>query len=150
MYSEASKEWKSVRLPGSVTFCRAFGEWAAFVMAEGSTAERRKEAAGKTHEDVNPELGASIDAILDHTGRYFPGALDLYNASTARSYVLTTGVRDSEPLLIAGDILYFRVNDGLYRADLGALSSMDMSDATPVVSDPRILNVHWAFLSRPE
>jgi hypothetical protein len=139
VYSASNPGWKTVRVPGSVSFCRAFGSWAAFVVAEGPSTKSQGEGEAEGYRDIN--------AILDHTGRYFPGTLFLYDSATDQSYKVNTGRRDSEPLLIAGSTLYFRVDASLYRTELQGSSVLNLADAKLVLTDPRIANVHWAFLS---
>jgi hypothetical protein len=145
IYSTTNPRWKTISVPGSVSFCRAFGSWAACVVAEGPSAKVPGEGPQEQYKDINPELGKSINAILDHTGLYFPGMLFLYDAATDQSYKVDTGRRDSEPLLITGNTLYFRVENSVYRVDLQGTAVLHSADAKPVLTDPRIANVHWAF-----
>jgi hypothetical protein len=149
IFSTANPRWKTISVPGSVSFCRAFGSWAACVVAEGPSIKAPGEGPQEQYyKDINPELGRSIDAILDHTGLYFPGMLFLYDAATDQSYNVDTGRRDSEPLLISGNTLYFRVDNSVYRVELQGTAVLHLTDGKSVVNDPRVANMHWAFLGR--
>ena len=136
--------WHDVHVPGYVSWPRGFGNWVAYVVAtRGSTGESATSPLG-------PETKTDqTNAEFDESGADFPGKLFLYNAALDRSFTVTTGRRDTEPLLIDDNTLYFRVDSSVYRTELGGSAALNLADAKLVATDPRISNIHWAFLSRP-
>lgn len=133
--------WHTIQVPGSVSWCRAFGNWVTYVVVGGSNNGERAKALQATNE----KEGFTADELLDESGRIFPGKLYLYDSATGRSFTINTGQRDSEPILVSGDTLYFRVNSSIYKKDLGESATIDISDCHLILSDERIVNVHWAF-----
>lgn len=136
VYYRASRAWQTVRVPGSHSWARGTGSWLAYVVAEPF---HGMQSPGK-EERRRSELtqGHSVDEI-------FLDTLFLYNSATGKSYQLDTGQGDSEPLLVSGDKLYYRVNDSIYMATIGAGA---FHNSTLVATDSVLSQAHWAFMGR--
>lgn len=143
IYYKPTQAWQTVNVPGSVSWPRGIGGWIAYVVAD------------KSGDHKNPSNNAEIRAgedkataiELNESGAYFPGILFLFNAATGRQYVINTGARDSEPLFISGTTAYFRVGASVYSAELGRKESIDLAASRLLITDPRLAQVHWAFMS---
>jgi hypothetical protein len=86
---------------------------------------------------------ATIDDLFKRSLYYFPGALHLYDIRSKKRYVINTGIGDSEVLLIEGSAVYYRVDDSLFRAQIG---SNDVQNAVVLLRDENVQVAHWAFL----
>jgi hypothetical protein len=142
VFDKNAGKWTSVQVPGFLSRSRAFGEWIAYVVLD----RREDHKSTRPASEHNESESSLARTELDNSGWYIPGVFFLYNAKTDGRYTITTGQSDSEPLLISGDTLFFRVNTSIYTVDLGGQTSVDLAASHLVISDPRIGQVHWAFL----
>jgi hypothetical protein len=115
IYNRDQKSWSKITVPGSGSWARASGTWLLYVVAE-----------------------------LAQSGPYLPGKLFGYDSATGQSFLLDTGQRDSEALIVHGNTLIFRVNNSLYEAPIGTESA---SGLKPLASDAVLGHAHWAFFS---
>ena len=86
-----------------------------------------------------------IDNVWDDARAYYPGELWIYDIATEKGFQISTGDADSEVLLIANDTVYYRVSDSIFSA---AISGAGLGKPVLVAKDNKIVQVHWAFLSR--
>jgi len=163
VYSNSTRTWRALNVPGSSTRVRSFGRWLAFVVSEAQPWAVPKSnviafdpgvqrvSVGQAGRVLNllatyrGEAAASMDDLFAESTDWFPGVLLLYDVQTGRLYRMETGQGDSEVVLIDGNDVYYRVNTSLYRAKIGADS---VGSPALIVSDPAIGNVHCAFISR--
>lgn len=138
-----TETWRSVNVPGSVSWPRGIGEWIAYVVADKSA--DHKATSRDVDMKANEDIATSVE--LNESGAYFPGMLFLFNTATGRRYVIDTGARDSEPLFISGTTTYFRVGTSIYSAELGTKEYIDLAASHLLSKDPRLAQVHWAFMS---
>jgi hypothetical protein len=73
----------------------------------------------------------------------FPGELLIYNSVSGAMFRISTGEGDSEVLLATDKLVYYRVNDQLFRADLDAGG---LGKPLMIASGEMIVQAHWAFL----
>ena len=85
-----------------------------------------------------------VDAIFSVSASYFPGIVHLYDTRTKAKYTLATGQGDTEILLVSGSTVYYRVNDSLYRGQLGRNT---IQNAVEILQDNNLQLAHWAFLA---
>jgi hypothetical protein len=62
------------------------------------------------------------------------GELSLFNIRTDKKYTIDTGQGDSEILLIDGETVYYRVNDSVYKARIGAAAINARRRSSPEVT----------------
>jgi hypothetical protein len=72
----------------------------------------------------------------------FPDALFLYNIRTQRKYAVQTGQGDSEILLMDGTMVYYRLNDTVYKA---SFEQTAIGMPVEILNDPYIQLAHFAF-----
>jgi hypothetical protein len=107
-----------------------------------------KESPGKAERQqiLDPEDWyrdqAPIDSLFEN---YFPGIIHLYDVRSGRRYRIDTGQGDSEVLLVDGNTIYYRVNDKLFRADIGPSA---IQNPVQIVRNPNVQFAHWAFLAK--
>ncbi|NPU98443.1 MAG: hypothetical protein HPY51_14705 [Candidatus Omnitrophica bacterium] len=143
VFNKRTREWQVVRFKGGKTLIREFGSWLAGFVAED---KRIEESPGKEIRDQLSLKGKIISPfnIRAEVARiYCPGILVLYNADTQQQYEIQTGQGDSEVLLVDDITVYYRVNDEIYRAEIGADRIME---STLLAKDDNIVYVHWAFM----
>jgi len=139
VYNKNTGVWKQLIVPGSVSWARASGPWLLYVVAEPSKTQNspgREERAALAKDEP-------VGDLISGAGVYLPGKLLAYDSRSGQSYTLDTGQGDTEPLLLEGRTLYYRVNDSIYTATIGAGSTQN---PTRVATDPALLQVHWAFV----
>ena len=127
VYSRIRKHWDAVKIPGSASLARVSGPWLLYVVAEPS----------KTQLSPGKQISSS--------GMYFPGKLFAYDSRSGQSYMLETAQGDTEPLVIDGETLYYRVNDSIYMATIGKGS---IQNPTCVATDAVLSEAHWAFVGQ--
>ena len=67
----------------------------------------------------------------------------LYNIRSRQSHRIRTGQGDSEILLVDGDVVYYRVNDTIYKAPIGQKPELN---GTKLFSGPEVQLAHWASM----
>jgi hypothetical protein len=155
IYDKASRNWRKKTFPS--LYIRAFGPWIAMPKLV-----RRRGIDGQGELDLvspGPEFRqkvltpqererdqARVDLLFQGNTFQFPGELSLYNIRTDQKYAIETGQGDSEILLIDGETVYYRVNDSVYKARIGAAA---INDPEKIVSGGNTQLVHWAFLGPP-
>jgi len=161
LYNSEKNQWKTQTFPGRYRGGkRVFGEWlsgyAAYSHQYGYIQKIEKFGAIP---GLKYRLEQSIygNTIFDQRAKelqLFPeGILYLYNMKTFK-YIewdaLENGEHqgDSEILLVQDDTVYYRINDKIYSAAI--LNGEKLGEATLLVEDPRVPDVHWAFLSKQE
>lgn len=127
VYNKNTHAWKHVTVPGSVSWGRVSGPWLLYVLAEPS----------KTQVSPGKQILSS--------GVYFPGKLLIYDSRSDQSYTLETGQGDTEPLVVDGETLYYRVNNSIYTATIGTGA---IQSPTRVAMDDRLSEAHWAFVGQ--
>ena len=98
-------------------------------------------------------FGKTFDERINQFKQFPEGILYLYNMKTFK-YIEWDAFEngehqgDSEILLVQDDTVYYRINDKIYSAVI--LNGEKLGEATLLVEDPRVPDVHWAFLSKQE
>jgi len=156
--SKGSNEWRRVPLPFLRSRVRAFGPWLAAIQAvlpsggpHGSVVVTARTAAGGPESSPGgakrqtEELGGkmTVDDLFRQQLDVFPGELLIYNSVSGAMFRISTGEGDSEVLLATDKLVYYRVNDQLFRADLDAGG---LGKPLMIASGEMIVQAHWAFL----
>ncbi len=89
--------------------------------------------------------GAPFDFRSEFLDRYYPGILYLINTETKNYIEWSTGQGDSEILLIENDLVYYRVNDEIYRAPI--LNGQKLGKTQLLIKNEIVPDIHWAFIS---
>src|SRR5205085_11933669 len=157
IYDKKSQLWHTEDFEGASSSFRGFGSWIAVNQAEANyvvisgVAQPKpvvKESPGKAQRQkiLDPQDWwwdqEPIDALFG--SYYFPGIIHIYDVRSARQYGLATGQGDSEVLLVEGNTIYYRVNDTLYRAEIGPTN---IQNPIELVRDENVQLAHWAFLA---
>jgi hypothetical protein len=100
----------------------------------------RRNVVNSTSSD---KFRVTIDSRFQDSAFYFSGDLTLYNIDSQREYTIKTGQGDSEILLVQDDTVYYRVNDTLYKAQIGQTK---IGDPQRILQDDLVQLSHWAFI----
>lgn len=82
---------------------------------------------------------------FNDTNDVFPGRLHLFDIDTGKIRAIETKQGDSEILFVDGDTVYYRVNDRLYSASIGA---DEIGPPRQIAKDEIIRDAHYAFMTR--
>jgi len=77
---------------------------------------------------------------------YSEGDLYLYSIKSKNMIKWNTGHGDSEVLLVQDDIVYYRVNDKIFKAPI--IKGETLGEAKLLIQDERVPDIHWAFISK--
>lgn len=158
IYDRRLGTWQSPNLNAGQSV-RGFGPWIATaswvrkrpVGVSVSKEERTKEAKSPGVENrqriLNPTSAneqMSLDEYYEHDAIQYTGDLGLFNIRSKDRYKIRTGQGDSEILLVDGNLVYYRVNDSLFKVSVGG--QQKVVTGTKVVNSPDVQLAHWAFL----
>ena len=147
------------RIKGNQAYLRNFGVWLAGEVVSSNIKVVRDEK-GKVKERINLErvspgieerrksntqTGAPFDdRALRFKKVYYPGILYLYNIHSKEYIEWNTGQGDSEILLVQNRMVYYRINDKIYKASIIGEDKLGKPDL--LIQDERVPDIHWAFL----
>ena len=166
-----NNEWYLKRFKGGLTSFRGYGQWLAgevedynksiYFLERGKPIRydfNRKTPGREFREPYFPSdkemakrggESTSFDARNNRNNDYFPGILLLYNVQT-RSYIEWKTTEkgkpqgDSEIILVENEIVYYRINDKLYKAPI--INGKKLGKSELLVRDERVRDIHWAFI----
>ena len=134
--------WKTLKIEGNRPFVRGFdNDWLAIIIAQQNREARREPP------DVRRSTGVPAEVVFAAEGYRVPGRLLLYNMRTQQQFEITTGVPDSEVLLVREHEVFYRSAANLYRA---TIDEHGLKEPELLVNDEKILDVHWAFWGSAE
>jgi len=147
VHDRQTNRWTAVSIDGSCSRTRIFGPWLASIVQfwhpnhppnPGASNERNVET------DTLPNV-REMYAMFAGQNCFIPGDLALHNLRTGQTIAFHTGQEDSEILRVEGETVLYRVNDTIYQAKIGG---DQLKDATVVVKDEDVPEIHWAFWSK--
>jgi hypothetical protein len=159
IYDRGRGTWSTEHFSGGGSSVRAFKEWLAVNEgdikrdltksdAERKLDERISTGALERQRVVNPQAETkdqfTVDTLFAESSGVFSGAFELLNIRSGKRYRVATGQGDSEVLLVDATAVYYRVNDTLYRAQIGK-DGIERSEQ--LLKDPNVQLAHWAFLA---
>ena len=166
--NKKSEDWRRVPIPFQGALIRGFGRWLGMIETRSSGVARpvgqstvKREDVRIAHESPGAEKrrteeifppyrlspAGTVDDLfrtMHESGTFFPGELAVVNLDTGVQMKMSTGVGDSEIVLVTDDAVYYRVDDALYRRQIAGAS---LGGAVKLAEGPEIVQVHWAFLN---
>ena len=154
VYRKRDRTWHRLPIPAERVFVAGgegtptpwitgFGSYLALTEARTKD-ERRPETAGKAGwRNKRAEHGPSMVERFGEDSVVFPGTLHLYDVDRDRSYAIATNQGDSEILLVEDGMVYYRVNDAIYKCAIGEAS---LGPAQLVAKSEILGDAHWAFI----
>lgn len=159
IFNTQTERWHTMDVEGSSTVVRGFGEWIAGSVA-ASNVELIFDEQGRLKEKIplsrispgiedrrkkGTDTGTPFDLRADFFDLYYPGILFLHNINTGEIIKWNTNQGDSEILLVQDDIVYYRINDKIFKASI--INSESLGESELLVQDERVPDIHWAFIS---
>ena len=154
VYRKSDRTWHQLPIPHERVFVAdgqstpapwltGFGDFLALSEAHTKDAEFPETAGRAAWRNARIATGPSIAERFRQEGVVFPGRLHLYDVAHDRSYTITTNQGDSEILLVEDGIVYYRVNDAIYKCTIGdsALGPAQLLAKSEILGD-----AHWAFI----
>jgi len=147
VHDRQANRWSTITLEGTCSRTRIFGPWLATIVQywnpnhapnPGASNERNVET------DTLPNV-RELYTVFAGQKCSIPGDLALRNLRTGQTIAFHTGQEDSEILRVEGDIVLYRINDTIYQAKI---VGDQLKDATVVVKDEDVPEIHWAFWSQ--
>lgn len=157
---KSMSKWFSFQLKGTNINMRCFGFWLT-----GSVASHNEnitfDSLGRVKEKVEfdrispgkeyrrqkgTSLGTPFDFRTNFNKLYYPGILYVLNAHTQKYIEWNTGQGDSEIILLQDGIIYYRINDEIYKRPI--IEGKELGPEELLIKDPRVPDIHWAFLSQ--
>lgn len=129
--------WETLKIDGNRPFIQGFdNDWLAIIVAQQNWEARREPP------DIRRSTGVPAEVVFAAYGYQVPGRLLLYNMRTHQQLEITTGVPDSEVLLVRENEVFYRSAENLYRA---TIDEEGLKEPELLVKDEKILDIHWAF-----
>ena len=141
--NKETNKWHKHDFKGGSTAIRSFGNyWLA-----GEVKEKKGKRANQFRRGIRKKetrTGSPVKWRLDEYNDFAPGILFCYNADTKKYYEILTNDADSEVLLIDNGIVYYKIYDEIYKAEIG---ENEISKGELLVKDDIVPDIHWAFIS---
>jgi len=162
IYNRKTGNSSTEAFSGGGSSVRVFGPWVVVNEAnvkgqrnDGPSKERPTETqldspgTSRRQKTLNPNdkqrEQATVDSLFRNSGAQFVGTVHLYNANSGKRYRLDTVQGDTEVLLISGTTLYYRVNDTLFKAQIG---ENNIENTQQILRNDNVQLAHWAFLGQ--
>jgi hypothetical protein len=95
-----------------------------------------------THER---DTGPNLRTVMGGAEYVYTGKLSLYDIETGQVFTIETNQGNSEILLVDNQMVYYRINDRLYSAEI---NKSGLGAPQLLATDEIINDVHWAFSKR--
>jgi hypothetical protein len=153
LYHKPENKWFDVEFKGNAPVIMTYGHWLAGMVQDSYDGKRyfpNKTSPGRA---VRDSLYMRYENILKEWtfdewmhGRYRPGILFLLNVDTQKYIEWSTNQGDSEILLVQDEIVYYRVFDEIYKAQIVDGARLGASEL--LVRDRFVVPfIHWAYIS---
>lgn len=149
IYDYDKKDWYMHQIKGNYPSINSYGRWLAGVVYDytGESYNTNKESPGKeTRSKLNSKNPFNADERFSYFHIYSPSILYLFNTYTQKYIEWNTGQGDCEILLVENDIVYYRINDEIYKFPI--LKGEKLGNPELLIKDPQVLDIHWAFISK--
>lgn len=157
--NKVDNHWFGYKIKGNYQVIRGFGKWLAGTVVDENKKfildERGVINDKHVFNRISPGLderrkkeslsGTTFDTRANYVNLYFPGILYLLNIETHKYIELNTNQGDSEILLVEDEIVYYRINDRIYKAMI--IEGKKVGEPKLIIKDDRVPDIHWAFTS---
>ena len=141
--NKVTDQWNKLVCKGDRTRVQYFSDWISGTVINH---DKDKISPGKADRRQEPNsFGPGFDTMTRVLKFYYPGLLFLYHIPSKAYIEWSTGQGDSEVLLVEDDLVYYRVNDQIYRASI--YEGKKLGKPELLLKDNRVPDIHWAFFS---
>jgi hypothetical protein len=160
IYNKINNKWFRFKIKGNNDSMRGYKNWIAGTVVSNNVKLIFNDK-GQLKEKINfnrvspgiekrrqkgTKYGTFFDMRANFYDYYFPGILYLLDVNTLKYIEWETGQGDSEILLVQQDIVYYRINDEIYKAPI--INNEKLGKPILLVKDKEIVpDIHWAFIS---
>ncbi len=150
--------WNNYKIKGNYLSMKGFGEWlTGEITAKNIGSFIKSKVIYKPYNfgNIAPGIenrkrptrvwGEVFDNRAETFGNYYTGILYLLNVPTRKYIEWNTGQGDSEILLVQDEIVYYRINDAIYKTPI--INGEKLGKSELLIKDPRVPDIHWAFIS---
>ncbi|MGA9627512.1 MAG: hypothetical protein WBL65_22310 [Bryobacteraceae bacterium] len=161
LFRKSDKTWRILPAPSEFCMVRGFGRFIGITEVQPNSPRNPRsvgrEGWRKGRSAMGPDLAelfreyqlSAPGATVYHPAPpsavigVFPGRLNLYDVDSEKMYPITTNQADSEVLLVENGVVYYRVSDCLYSAEIrgGEIGAPKLLAKAEEVRD-----AHWAFI----
>lgn len=156
--NKIEEQWFSYLIKGNCQVMRGFGGWLAGTVVSNNmkliTNENGAVTGKEIFDRVSPgklerrkktaSTGTNFDKRVDYYNLYYSGILYLLNIDTRAYIEWNTGQGDSEILLVQDEVVYYRVNDKIYKVPI--VNGEKLGESELLIQDERVPDIHWAFI----
>lgn len=159
IYDKQKHEWFRFTIKRNNDSMRGFGTWLAGSVVSNDLniifdekgrvkdkVEFNRVSPGKeSRRQKGTPTGTPFDFRSTFNNLYYPGILYLLDVPSRNYIEWNTGQGDSEILLVQDEIVYYRVNDKIYKAPI--IDGKELGKSEQLIQDERVPDIHWAFIS---
>lgn len=156
--NKIGEEWFGYFIKGNRQVIRGFDSWLAGTVVSDNmkliTNENGAVIGKEIFDEVSPGklerrkketlTGTTFDKRADYLNLYYSGILYLLNIDTREYIEWNTGQGDSEILLVQDEVVYYRVNDKIYKATI--INGEKLGETELLIQDEKVPDIHWAFI----
>ena len=152
VYNKESKQWFSLNFKGDRTRIYNYGNWLAgtilqsYNKSDSDTIIRKDSPGMDVRKKLNSQNPFNVDERFFDKGIYSPGILYLLNSFTKKYLEIVTNQGDSEVLLVENNVVYYRVNDEIFKRTI--INSEKLGEPELMIKSMDALDIHWAFITK--
>lgn len=159
VYNKSNGSWKRLRIKGNRTRLTLFGNWLS-----GAVCETKSQVPSIGSENRNTNscfnmpfwevlknsmhggcIGVPFDIMSQYRmNMYFPGILYIFNFETDTYIEWNTRQGDSEILMIEDEVIYYRINNIIYKRSI--LEGSKLGSPIKLIESDFIPFIHWALI----
>jgi hypothetical protein len=150
IYDRVGQQWHKLKLKGNNVHMLNFNNWLGGWITESYDDKNGLswESPGENvRKKENNSLGSTFDERASISSVYMPGILYLYNLETKQYIEWETGQGDSEILILQNKMVYYRVNDKIFKRPIYCGKELSLGDPELIIQNEIIMDVHWAFMA---
>lgn len=145
IYNKLTYEWSELKVSGNKTRIQAFGRWISGSIVSNSFQGEKNSTIPEMGKKLPDIYGPRFDVMIRTLGLYYPGSLFIYNIDTEDYIEWNTGQGDSEVLFVNEKIIFYRVDDSIFKASV-ELKTIGLPKL--LLKDCRVRDIHWAFFNK--
>ena len=149
IYDKNIKEWSNYHFKGDLSSYALFDNWLVGEVINYYSNKSKAQTPGAKYRSRSMRgTGMPMDFLFEEKKIYCPGTLFLFNLKTKKyiewqTYQNGEPQGDSEIVLVEDNVVYYRINDEIYKASI--LDGEKLGKAVLIVKDSRVPDIHWAF-----
>jgi hypothetical protein len=151
-YNKQTKQWFTRDFTGDKTSVYSYGNWLVGTILQsykkysGDTLEKKYSPGKELRKKLNSNNPFNVDERFFDYGVYSPGILYLLNTFSQKYIEIVTNQGDSEILLVEDNMVYYRVNDEIFKSII--INDEKLGTPELLIKNIDVLDIHWAFITK--